>query len=149
MKRLITFIFLFVSAPSSAQIDGKGLFCPFEGYEVSLHGFPTRNFFRSVYFNDGMAHLGRPDIHQDEVKILTESEEPYKINAKTITWTTWKVLAQTNFTLDRETLILTNNNDPELKCEIFRTKTAYDNKLKQVTELLQSEFNEFTKENKI
>ena len=144
MKILITILIsLFISLPSFANPDGKGIICEEEDKYKKLFYFDNGTVVAQTFF-----------VEKDKVVIASE----VALYSTSITHINWFLTGKLNvpiygkFTLDRKTLILKqtdfNYTKSLLQCEIVGAD-VYRNKINKLKNDYQKELDLILKENKI
>ena len=127
---------IFTPTVSWGVVDGKGLYC------LDTHLGTTEKWFTFVDGNVQFWEIQLQPNEQYEIKKVFQSKLIITPN-----FLMWKQ-NDTNFYLSRKTLLLKINELRYLNCEVF-DKTYLKLKLSQKKHLLQSEYDEKTKDNKI
>ena len=152
MKKLFLIIILLSLQifPSFGNPNGKGVICKCVAYKDGK-GCPYMYPIRGFFFSNNKVIGSGFNRDRDTYKIFYSKKVNYYTSAKLINWYSEVDDAYLSHTLNRKTLELKSTNEVysfKSKCELFN-KLNYDNKIQNIKNSLQSEYDMKRKDNKI
>lgn len=153
MKKILTIILILIihSFPTfSSSPNDKGVICKCVAYKDGK-GCPYMYPIRGFFFSNNKVIGSGFNRKKDTYKIFYSKKVNYYTSEKLINWYSKVDDMYLTHTLNRKTLELKSTNRDysfKSKCELFN-KLNYDNKIQNIKNSLQSEYNMKRKDNKI